>query len=110
MFYTFLGVLILGIERVTQMVKNYFVGWHPVSISVLVGGILGIPFGLCLPELGGFFADLSWPLLLLAGALSGIVASLPANIVHDLWGWVQKNAGLPPEIMKLLGEIAKKKK
>jgi len=102
-----LPALILAIERLTEILKKYFT-ISPIYLSMIIGFLLGIPCGLVLPELGIFFAGLAIPWLLSIGAAMGLLCSLPANILHDVWQ-IFKDIPINQEIKDLYGKILEAK-
>ena len=106
-----IAFLLVAIERITQILKPK-VKLNPVFLSMIVGFAVGIPAGLLLPELGGIFLTLHWALLLLCGGVMGFALSLPANILHDIWAWVQSigNGKIPKEVQDLIDQILEAKK
>jgi len=99
-----LPVLILSIERVTEILKKYF-KISPVYLSMIIGFVLGLPCGFVLPEAGLVWSPV-W--LLLAGGVMGLLCSLPSNILHDIWN-ILKEAPINKDIKDLYEKILQEK-
>lgn len=86
--FTLIGTLTVLIERATQVLKPKFAKLNTIYLSMVVGVLLGIPAGFLLPN-AGYLVNEGYLLLGAVGAGMGLALSLPANLVHDIWGLVK---------------------